>query len=388
MSGHVQQLQDELVAVDVQLEELKRPVIEPPQLGQYKSIVCGKCHIRGHRAEGNRHNAACMREVCTSFYTCGQNKKHPEHFEQIRNLTKKQKQLNSEIETLNTNKSSLEAFQSKSVSAFVTAVTPRLLKAFPDKYNTTTTSGKILLQKDLATLRIACNNKIPSPSADERQYFTELLDKQQKQVFASDLKYNPRVASSSHINIVDTHISSPVSKKAKRHKAKIMSVEISSSDDNSTDSSDITSEDSELFDEEKRPKSRRRRKYRRKYTRHDHWSKKKRFERSQKVSHEYIGENLKIDNSREKQTVTVNQSTIANTRGLMKYSTLDGAIPSDSGIFEIDMSSSRQPEHAIKTTKKCMQAEQKFVTGCSTLTLDDLANAAGEIDNRPCIPID
>ena len=104
-------------------------------------------------------------------------------------------------------------------------------------------------------------------------------------------------------------------------------MEISSSDDNSTDSSDITSEDSELFDEEKQPKFRRRRKYRRKYTRHDHWSKKKRFERSQKVSHEYIGENLKIHNSREKQTVTVNQSTIANTRGLMKYSTLDGAIP-------------------------------------------------------------
>ena len=59
--------------------------------------------------------------------------------------------------------------------------------------------------------------------------------------------------------------------------------------------------------------------------------------------------------------MTVNQSTIANTRGLMKYCTLDGAIPSDSGIFEIDMSSSRQPELAIKTTKKCMQDEQKFL---------------------------
>ena len=154
-----------------------------------------------------------MRELCTLYYTCGQNKKHPEHFEQIMNLTKKQKQLNSEIETLNTNKSRLEAFQSKSVSAFVTAVTPRLLKAFPDKYNTTTTFGKILLQKDMATLRIASNNKIPSPSADEKQYFTELLEKQQKQVFASDLKYNPCTASSSHINIVNTHISSPVSMK-------------------------------------------------------------------------------------------------------------------------------------------------------------------------------
>ena len=119
-----------------------------------------------------------------------------------------------------------------------------------------------------------------------------------------------------------------------------MSVEISSSDNNSTDSSDITSE---LFDKEKRPKSWRRRKYQHKYTRHDHWSKKKHFERSQKVSHEYIAQNLKIDNSQEKQTVTVNQSTIANSCGLMKYSTLDRAIPSDSGIFETDMSSSCQP---------------------------------------------
>ena len=385
ISDQVQQLQDELVAVDVQLEELRRPVIEPPQLGQYKSIVCGKCHIRGHRAEGNRHNAACMREVCTSYYTCRQNKKHPEHFEQIRNLTKRQKQLNSEIATLNTNKSSLEAFQSKSVSAFVTAVTPRLIKAFPDKYNTTTTSGKILLQKDLATLRIACNNKIPIPSMDERRYFTELLDKQQKQVFASDL-HDACAASSSHINIVNTHISSPISNKAKRHKTKITSVEISSSDD-FTDSSDSTSED-ESFDEEKRPTSRRRRKHRRKYARHDLWSNKKRCGRLQKVSHEYIGENFKIDNRQEKQTVTVNQSTIANTRGLLKYSTLQGAILSDSGNFENDMSNSRQPKHAVKTTKKDMQPGQTFVTGCSTLTLDDLADAAEEIDNRLCFPID
>ena len=292
MSDRAQQLQDELAATDVQLEELRRPVIEPPQLGQYKSILCGKCHIRGHRADGNKHNAACTRDFCTSYYTCGQNKKHTEHFEQIRNLTKNQKQLNSEIETLNTSKSSLEAFQSKSVCAFVTAVTPRLLKVFPDRYNTTTTSGKILLQKDLATLRIACSNKIPSPSMDQRQYFTELLEKQRKQVFASDSKFDARATSSSLINI-NTHISSPVTKKAKRHKTKIMPVEIT-------------------------------------------------------------GENFEIDNSQEKQTVTVNHSTIANTRGLLKYSMLQGAIPSDSGIFEIDRSNSRQPEHAVKTTKKGM----------------------------------
>ncbi|CAB3988626.1 Hypothetical predicted protein [Paramuricea clavata] len=388
MSDHAQQLQDELVAVDIQLEELRRPVIEPPQLGQYKSIVCGKCHIRGHRAEGNRHNAACMREVCTSYYTCGQNKKHPEHFEQIRNLTKKRKQLNSEVETLSTNKRSLEAFQSKSVSAFVTTITPRLLKAFPDRYNTTTTSGKILLQKDLATLRIACNNKIPIPSMNEREYFTELLENQQKLVTASDLNFDARAASTSQINI-NTHISSPVSEKAKRHKTKTvaMPVEISSSDDHSTDSSDTSSDDSESFDEGKRSKSRRTKKHRRKYKRHDHWGKKKRSYRLQKVSNEYTGnENFKIDNSQEKQTVSINQST--NNRRLLPYSNiLQGAIPSDFGIFEIGESNSHQLEYGT-STKKDRQSEQNFVTDYSTSTLDDLANAAEQIDNRTCFTID
>ena len=65
MNDHVQQLQDELVAVNVQLEEIKRPVIiEPPQLGQYKSIVCGKCHIRGRV---RRQHADIMQRAQATF---------------------------------------------------------------------------------------------------------------------------------------------------------------------------------------------------------------------------------------------------------------------------------------------------------------------------------
>ncbi len=390
MNDHVQQLQDELVAVNVQLEEIKRPVIEPPQLGQYKSIVCGKCHIRGHRAEGNRHNAACTSDVCTSYYTCGQNKKHPEHFEQIRNLTKRQKQLNSEIETLTTDKRSLEAFQSKSVSVFVTTVTPRLLKAFPERYNTTTTSGKILLQKDLATLRIACNNKIPSPSTDERQYFTELLEKQQKQVMAGDhdLNFDTRAASTSQHNInINTHISSPVSKKAKRQKKK--TIEIVSSDDSSTDSSD-TSDDSESSNEEKRSKSRRTKKHRRKHKRYDHRSKKKRNSWLHKIRNEYIGnENFKVNN-KEKQTMSINQSNI--NRRLLPFSTiLQGAVPSDSGLFETGASNYQveQPKSTNEDGKQPEQDVTHVITGSVTLTLDDLANAAAkEIDNGACFNVD
>ncbi|CAB4045850.1 Hypothetical predicted protein, partial [Paramuricea clavata] len=159
-----------------------------------------------------------------------------------------------------------------------------------------------------------------------------------------------------------------------------MSVEISSSDDHSTDSSDTSSDDSESFDEGKRSKSRRTKKHRRKYKRHDHWGKKKRSYRLQKVSNEYTGnENFKIDNSQEKQTVSINQST--NNRRLLPYSNiLQGAIPSDFGIFEIGESNSHQLEYGT-STKKDRQSEQNFVTDYSTSTLDDLANAAEQIDN-------
>lgn len=68
-------------------------------------------------------------------------------------------------------KKNLEAFQSKSILAFATAVTQRLLKAFPEKYSPRTPGGKLALQKDIATLRIDCNNKIPSVADDERNMF-------------------------------------------------------------------------------------------------------------------------------------------------------------------------------------------------------------------------
>ena len=77
-------------------------------------------------------------------------------------------------------KKKTDSFQSKSISAFSSAVTPRLAKAFPEKYSLKTAKGKLELQKDIATLRLACANKTP-PSVDsisDRQLFTSLLDKQ------------------------------------------------------------------------------------------------------------------------------------------------------------------------------------------------------------------
>ena len=62
--------------------------MEQPHSGQYKTIVCGNCHVRGHRSEDKKNNAPCLEEPCY-YIRCGQKKKHPEHFEEIRTLTKR-----------------------------------------------------------------------------------------------------------------------------------------------------------------------------------------------------------------------------------------------------------------------------------------------------------
>ena len=75
-------------------------------------------------------------------------------------------------------KKSIESFQSKSISAFSSAVTPHHLRAFRDKYSLKTSPGELILQKDLATLRATCKNKIPDETRNDRELLTKLLDKQ------------------------------------------------------------------------------------------------------------------------------------------------------------------------------------------------------------------
>ena len=161
--------------------------MELPRVGRYNSI-CGNCHIRGHRSDGNKKNDKCNAPPCTSYFMYGQKKKHSEHFEEIKKRKRELKEVTREIEKVNMEKKNLEAFQSKSISAFATAVTQRLLKAFPEKYSPRTPGGKLALQKDIATLRIDCNNKIPSVADDERNMFLELLEKQRQ---LSALEINP-----------------------------------------------------------------------------------------------------------------------------------------------------------------------------------------------------
>lgn len=180
LSQKLQSLSDSKLAIETHIRELEIDVVEPPRVGSYATMICGNCHIRGHRAEGNR-GGSCKSPPCQSFISCGQKKKHPEHTEEIRKMKKQLKEVQKEIDTVTMEKKNFDSFQSKSISAFSSAVTPRLIKAFPEKYSLKTAQGKLQLQKDIATLRLACCNEIPSRAdTSDRELFTSLLDKQKE----------------------------------------------------------------------------------------------------------------------------------------------------------------------------------------------------------------
>ena len=103
LTQKLQSLSDSKLAIETHqthIRELEIDVVEPPRVGSYGSMICGNGHIRGHWAEGNRGNGSCKSSPCNSYISCGQNKKHPEHFEEIRKMKKQLKDLQKEIDTV------------------------------------------------------------------------------------------------------------------------------------------------------------------------------------------------------------------------------------------------------------------------------------------------
>ena len=93
-------LSDSKFSIETHIRELEIDVVEPPRVGSYATMICGNCHIRGHRAEGNR-GGSCKSPPCQSFISCGQKKKHPEHTEEIRKMKKQLKEVQKETDTVN-----------------------------------------------------------------------------------------------------------------------------------------------------------------------------------------------------------------------------------------------------------------------------------------------
>ena len=85
--------------IEAKTEEIKCFMISVetlPPLGNMAS-VCGNCHRKGHRAEGNKGKKDCRLDKCKSFFICGQKIRHPEYSKQ---LAQKKKELSNLQETL------------------------------------------------------------------------------------------------------------------------------------------------------------------------------------------------------------------------------------------------------------------------------------------------
>lgn len=123
----------------------------------------------------------------------------------------------------------------KSISAFATAITPRLTRAFSEKYSLKTAKGKLALQKDISIIRAACKNKIPENTGNDKALFTTLLEQQENVM--SELKNNS-AASASTVNTITVAVSpvQPRNIKRKRLREKSDSCDVSS-DSSASDSS-------------------------------------------------------------------------------------------------------------------------------------------------------
>ena len=325
VSNKAQWLEDKKCAVEMHIRELELDVAEPLYVGNYRT-VCGNCHVRGHRADGNRNKGACSAPACTSYFTCGQKKKHPEHFEQIRQAKKRLKDVTKELDNVNLEKKNLAAFQSKSISAFATAITPRLIRAFSDKYSLKTAKGKQELQKDIATLRVGCNNTVPENAGADKELFTSLLE--QTQVMMSGMKND--APSTSTINQITLAVS-PV--KIKRQSSKRLRRDSTDSTSTNSTSSSANDSSSDSSAERKYKKSKRRSHY------HKKRDKRKRSARSKhhrKRSHRgiYDSEPIAKKNPADPPQVSGTRKEHQQKCSLDELATIAVAINNDKGQAE------------------------------------------------------
>ncbi|XP_070554768.1 uncharacterized protein [Ptychodera flava] len=164
---------------------MDRVVTEAKPVGTNLRSTCNICHRRGHRATGNRNSEGCpLGEPCRGYIFCGRSDKHKhDYMARLKQLKERESQLTKVITSKENELKQLHDFQSRSTSVFTTTITPRLLAAFPDKYNRRTTTGKTDLQRDLSILRKAFNNQVKnlpalSNAENDRTIFSRAIKEQ------------------------------------------------------------------------------------------------------------------------------------------------------------------------------------------------------------------
>ena len=76
------ELEEKLAKCKLQLVEFNSPPAQLTPLAipgnRIMSVMCTRCHHRGHRKDGNKNGVSCEFEACPGYHYCGHEKFHPE----------------------------------------------------------------------------------------------------------------------------------------------------------------------------------------------------------------------------------------------------------------------------------------------------------------------
>lgn len=133
-------------------ERLQMEAEEYDTVAQRRVKTCSNCHLAGH------NKGSCNNPICPGVKNCRLRCKHPEVKSEITELNNLIKTLEKKYDKANNDFTSFKAARERASNSFFAVMRPRLKKQNPLRYMG---AERLLLDRDLLTLKKALSNKIP-----------------------------------------------------------------------------------------------------------------------------------------------------------------------------------------------------------------------------------
>ncbi|XP_071153218.1 uncharacterized protein [Mytilus edulis] len=172
-------------------------VVDPDPIGPYKTTRCGNCHLRGHKADGNRGNKPCSLSPCKDWRDCGQKDKHPEFKKESKQIDREIKTVDKEMDELKTELARISSFEEKTTTSFISVIKERLRAIDKLKYLNTN-----ILMRDVIALKDYYKSDIPChPHSQDKDEFSRILT---RKICKSTARYQLPKVSPFYEDISDT----------------------------------------------------------------------------------------------------------------------------------------------------------------------------------------
>lgn len=159
-SDEVQFLQTRIASAKQEHTRLQQQASEYDEAAPKRGKTCSNCHLPGH------DRRQCKNPTCSGISQCNIQSKHPEIKAEITELQGLIKDLEKRSEKSKTELLNFKAAREKASNSFFAIMRPRLKKSNAMKYAGT---DRLLLDRDLLTLKKALNNKVPVNEYDDWQ---------------------------------------------------------------------------------------------------------------------------------------------------------------------------------------------------------------------------